>query len=291
MRSRMGSLAEMSPHPGTPDYMSPEQRDTYAALQPPSDIYALGLILFEMLAGKNPYYLRPGTNVKDLQSEVSEEINSMVSRMLEKEPEKRLWDGGELLDYVGKWKKSDQQEPIKKNDEKIQPIILKQKNEEKETKAEDGNNKQIENKSTEKINTRPEANEEQIPEPLINPSPEKIIEERYGGRKEYENDHQQVKNEDNEQTVSQNEEQEPEINSEPIKRAYSGYKTKRKSNEETYGGKQPQVIGVFLFVVIVIILMISLNQNPGMYVSIPQKIHPTESKTMTKTPSLGIAVR
>lgn len=102
MRSRMGSLVEMSPHPGTPDYMSPEQRESYAALQPPSDIYALGLVLFEMLTGKNPYYLRQGTQLTDLRPELKQEVSDLVGRMLNKNPEERFWDGEELLQQIEK---------------------------------------------------------------------------------------------------------------------------------------------------------------------------------------------
>jgi serine/threonine protein kinase len=102
MRSRMGSLAEMSPHPGTPDYMSPEQQESFSALQPPSDIYALGLVLFEMLTGKNPYYLRPGTQLTDLRPELEQEVSDLVGCMLNKNPQERFWDGEELLRQIEK---------------------------------------------------------------------------------------------------------------------------------------------------------------------------------------------
>jgi formylglycine-generating enzyme required for sulfatase activity/serine/threonine protein kinase len=59
-RSLLGSLA--GAHPGTPLYMSPEQVNSLAYLQPASDIYSLGCVMYEALSGA-PYktrHARPG---------------------------------------------------------------------------------------------------------------------------------------------------------------------------------------------------------------------------------------
>jgi serine/threonine-protein kinase len=101
-RSRLGSMVEFQYHPGTPDYMSPEQRERFSALQPPSDIYATGLILFEMLTGKNPYYLEPGTRIRDERPEINTELNDLVQDMLQDDPRKRPWDGKRLAERIEK---------------------------------------------------------------------------------------------------------------------------------------------------------------------------------------------
>jgi len=95
MRSRFSSMAEE--HPGTPAYMSPEQENSNKVLRPSSDIYAIGLIWFEILIGKNYNLLRPGTQVKEYRTDVEKEANDLIFEMLQEEPKKRPWDGGELL--------------------------------------------------------------------------------------------------------------------------------------------------------------------------------------------------
>ena len=95
MRSRFSSMAEE--HPGTPAYMSPEQENTNKVLRPSSDIYALGLIWFEILSGKNYNLLMPGTSIDEFCTDVKEEVKNLIAEMLEEEPRSRPWDGEKLL--------------------------------------------------------------------------------------------------------------------------------------------------------------------------------------------------
>jgi len=94
-RSRLGSIAMQ--HPGTPMYMSPEQENSLVILRPVSDIYALGLIFFELLTGVNYKMQRPGTQVTTFRKEVPENISNLLSSMLAEDPGLRPWDGAEML--------------------------------------------------------------------------------------------------------------------------------------------------------------------------------------------------
>ena len=83
------------PHPGTPAYMSPEQRDTREHLTPTSDIYALGTVLFEALTGRVYRSQRPGTDARALRPDVPVSAAALLARMLAKDPEARPWGGAE----------------------------------------------------------------------------------------------------------------------------------------------------------------------------------------------------
>ncbi len=85
------------PHPGTPMYMSPEQECNPAPLTPASDIYSLGIVLFEALTLQNPKTLPPGTRVRDVRPDVPRWLDDLLCQMLAPEPQARPQDGGELL--------------------------------------------------------------------------------------------------------------------------------------------------------------------------------------------------
>jgi len=93
--SLRSQLSEPQPHPGTPGYMSPEQESSGKPLKPPSDVYALGLVLFEMLTGKFYYNLRPGTRAASLRAELPASVDDLLARMLAENYRERVWDGAE----------------------------------------------------------------------------------------------------------------------------------------------------------------------------------------------------
>ncbi len=93
---------------GTPEYMAPEQVSG-GPLSPATDIYALGLVLFEMLRGKSPF--AGGTTLESLMRRAREgperlsgivpglpaRIDSVIARCLAYEPSRRYQDTAHLL--------------------------------------------------------------------------------------------------------------------------------------------------------------------------------------------------
>ncbi len=92
---------------GTPRYLTPEQA-TGAPISPATDVYAVGIVLFEMLTGRTPFtgdspiavalaqQSQPAVDVRTLRADVPAKLAATVARALAKQPSERYSTAGEM---------------------------------------------------------------------------------------------------------------------------------------------------------------------------------------------------
>ena len=96
---------------GTPEYMSPEQSEG-KDIDQRTDVYALGCVLFELLAGRPPFvgstavsvlyqqvHLRP-PHLRAFNSEVPRELGRIIEQALAKHPEERFGTAAMLAEAL-----------------------------------------------------------------------------------------------------------------------------------------------------------------------------------------------
>ncbi|MCJ7628768.1 MAG: protein kinase, partial [Longimicrobiales bacterium] len=99
--SALGRLTEAGISLGSPAYMSTEQASGEGDLDGRTDVYALGCVLYEMLAGKAPVegsiktlvtrkFLGDYQPLKELRPDVPAEIEAVVSKAMDTEPDRRF---------------------------------------------------------------------------------------------------------------------------------------------------------------------------------------------------------
>jgi eukaryotic-like serine/threonine-protein kinase len=101
---------------GTPRYMAPEQAAGQSSkLGPRTDIYALGVILYELLVGRPPFVAdsdletmrqvrsEEPLSIRRLQPKVPRDLDTICMKCLEKEPERRYASAGDLAADLGRF--------------------------------------------------------------------------------------------------------------------------------------------------------------------------------------------
>src|SRR6266478_3375271 len=94
---------------GTPAYMSPEQLEPLTAIDGRTDLYSLGCVLYEMLAGKPPFtgpntqsilaqhLVDPVPALRRARQDVPLSVESVVEKALAKRVDQRFSTAGELV--------------------------------------------------------------------------------------------------------------------------------------------------------------------------------------------------
>lgn len=97
---------------GSPGYISPEQAISSKGAVPQSDLYAVGVILYEMVTGRIPFEAEEPLDVamqhmseeppppREVRSEVGPAMERVILRALAKEPAERFENGAALADAV-----------------------------------------------------------------------------------------------------------------------------------------------------------------------------------------------
>ncbi len=101
---------------GTPEYMSPEQAEVKEVDQR-SDIYSLGVILYEMVTGRVPFEGETPLGIamkhksempkdpKELNAQIPEDLSRVILKCIEKDKEKRYQSAGEVRSELDKIEK------------------------------------------------------------------------------------------------------------------------------------------------------------------------------------------
>jgi serine/threonine-protein kinase len=98
---------------GTPQYMSPEQCSQASEIDSRSDIYSLGIIIYEMLTGHVPFtgesptaimmkhLQEPPPSVLEERDDLPPQVGMVITSALAKRPEDRFQSAGELSEALG----------------------------------------------------------------------------------------------------------------------------------------------------------------------------------------------
>lgn len=105
------ALTQMGATVGTPYYMSPEQI-IGSGVDARSDLYALGVIAYQLVSGRRPFegdnhqaiwhahQTQTPTPIEELVPEIPKTLAFVISRLLEKDPDKRYQSAADVADHL-----------------------------------------------------------------------------------------------------------------------------------------------------------------------------------------------
>ena len=97
---------------GTPEYMSPEQINNFSKVGPSTDLYALGIVAYEMFTGRVPFWdeelmtllmmhvTRPPRPPSKRNAEIPPPLEKCILKLLQKDPALRHQSCNELADEL-----------------------------------------------------------------------------------------------------------------------------------------------------------------------------------------------
>ena len=106
------NLTETGAAVGTPAYMAPEQAVNNGNLDHRIDVYALGVIIFEILAGEHPFpkespievlmahIQEPVPDIQSVNKNLPESLNKVFHKVLAKKPDDRFSSASELVEAI-----------------------------------------------------------------------------------------------------------------------------------------------------------------------------------------------